>query len=919
MTAAAAILFTLCSVPGFPGPESRADYTIDAFLNTDSHTIECSGEITFHNGAGFSVDTLWIHLYPNAYRDTSSAFARDLERSCSYNFRGSSGEDRGWIDLSQWTIGGEPADITVEGTLGWILLPEPLENGDSIQLAGDFTVKVPKFWSRMGRYRETYQITQWYPKMCVLDHEGWHLSEYHASGEFFSDFGDYTVSLDVPADFITAATGRISEESFSEDSTRRTDHWEALNVHDFAWSSSPCYTVDTHVFNYSGNGGTVRVHIVKLESNEDYWEGIPEVVDSTLAFYGERYMPYPYNDLWVVDPVLPGSGGMEYPQFVFASFGVPRSRFLELVTIHEVGHQWFYGIVANNEVEEAWLDEGMNSFSEIECMERIYGFRGNVSKTPEWLLSLSDRDLQTLSYASGVSVDNTPVISTATCAGDGSYSPGYTYYTKPSLFMSMLKSELGDSVFTAVMKTYFERFAFHHPRTEDFQVIVEEISGRSWADEFNFWLRGTGSADSRVTSIRLSEDSTRVYVSSSFPHAVNLPVVFLNGQDSLFTSVELSPEGTAEVAVPGRWTRAVADPYQMYPDSAPWNNAFPADIRLKPLMLPVPVPSHHSLWALPFPWHDGDSWRLNTAFLVTPLPAEAGGPYTAASHLSFPLGNSREAMLSVYFSWPGETGYGKTTLFSAGAYSGFGYSRIQAGFTRRMFGPTRSLGEETLKFSAELFSVNDPEEFPGEDLSKGGWLTASLCLGKARENFNWSFSCDVEAAVGVSSARELFGTIGITGEIEEHRVSFFTGETRLFAGLVSLETPTQNMIRAGGALFAENALLGSFLPPEGVFSPSEHFLISEGPSLPGYGYSGLIGNAGFSIQQKFIHKTVPVGVYAGTGWAGDVRSPGNSSLLADGGLFLETGFVKAYFPVWVSSPPDGESNWDFRWRISAGN
>ncbi|MCK5065112.1 MAG: hypothetical protein KAQ97_07505, partial [Candidatus Fermentibacteraceae bacterium] len=185
------LVIALLVAAGYPGPESRADYDITVSLQPDSNLIHGSTEIVFTSGVDFPVDTLWLHLYPNAYRDHKTAFGQDLEAVCRYGFRASPDSEKGWIDLSCWSADGEPVSPSVDGTLAFIPLADPLQPGESIILEGDFDVQVPQFWSRMGHQGDTYQITQWYPKMCVLDENGWHRARYHWRGEFFSDYGNY--------------------------------------------------------------------------------------------------------------------------------------------------------------------------------------------------------------------------------------------------------------------------------------------------------------------------------------------------------------------------------------------------------------------------------------------------------------------------------------------------------------------------------------------------------------------------------------------------------------------------------------------------------------------------------------------------------------------------------------------------------
>ncbi|MBD3277622.1 MAG: hypothetical protein GF388_04920, partial [Candidatus Aegiribacteria sp.] len=319
---------------GYPGPESRADYEMTARLLPDSQLVRGTSRITFESGVGFPVDTLWLHLYPNAYRDHTTPFGQDLEAVGRYGFRASDSSEKGWIDLTEWTLNGDPVEITVDHCLGFISLDSPLEPGGTAVLEGEFALKVPRFWSRLGHKGDTYQITQWFPKMCVLDEEGWHRGRYRWRGEFYSDYGSYEVRLNVPRGFITAATGSVHSTEFTSDSLRRTEVWKAENVHDFVWSASPDYTVRDHVYVYPGalGGDSVKVHLVLLDDDEEHWEQIPAVIDSTLLYYGEWYVPYPYDDLWVVEPAVLMAGGMEYPQFVFAAVEIPFTRALEMIT-----------------------------------------------------------------------------------------------------------------------------------------------------------------------------------------------------------------------------------------------------------------------------------------------------------------------------------------------------------------------------------------------------------------------------------------------------------------------------------------------------------------------------------------------------------------------------------------------------------
>ncbi len=910
------VLLIFLSTPGYPGLESTADYNIQVYLAPDSNTLEGSVEILFTSGVEFPVDTLWIHLYPNAYRDHTTAFGQDLEAQGSNGFRRSDESDKGWIELSNWYMNGDSVVAQVDETLGFIVLETPLHGGESVSISGNFLVKVPKFWSRMGHHRETYQITQWYPKMCVLDEDGWHRSRYHAMGEFYSDYGNYSVAIDVPVDFVTAATGRTLETEFNPDSTRRVDHWIATDVHDFAWSSSPNYTIRDHVYNYPDSGGTVRVHLVLLEDDENYWKDIPDAVDSTLAYYGEWYMPYPYNDLWVVDPVVSGSGGMEYPQFVFAALNFPATRLLEMVTIHEVGHQWFYGLLGNNETDEAWLDEGMNTFSELRYMERRHGFAGNMTTTPDWLLSVSDRDLQAISFVSGVHQDVTPVLSRATDAGDGSYSTGYTYYTKPALFLSMLQVQLGDQLFNRIMSTYFERFAGHHPHTDDFIAIVEELSGESWQAEFDFWLRGTGTVDLRLSDFERNQDSTSVVLGGSIPHRMLIPLIFICDSDTLDLLVQALPGEETVVSVPGEWNRAVADPFMRFPDSAPWNNTMPVNIRIKPFILPVPRPDHYSFWMLPIPGYGDGSWRVNTLFLATPLPLGLGGPFTLASHLSVPFKSSSSGAFGLSLSVPVSRSYGREFLMNTHFSSGYGIEKIGTALSLETDGPLSVDPRRELFFSLDMISVSDTTVYGGDDVEVGTSLEFKSGLSYTHDFYNRSFSATASSFADPGFGDYSYAGINFDAEVTQRLPGGFRASTRLNAGGVGGNPPLQRMIRPGGGLLSKKSFVNAELSPDGSLSAQNHYFVRTGPALPGYGESRVRGKLGFSLEQRFIPVEIPIGIFAGAGWVGNtVDELLESSLFSNAGIVVNAAIVEVLFPLWVSDPLPGEDNLEFRWRV----
>ncbi|OPL17654.1 MAG: hypothetical protein AVO35_09520 [Candidatus Aegiribacteria sp. MLS_C] len=912
------LLTALVCEAGFPGPESRADYRMEARLVPDSQMVICTSTILFTSGVDYPVDTLWLHLYPNAYRDPSTPFGRDMEAAGSYGFRASGAEERGWLDLFEWELDGDPVTVEVDDCLGYIALRRPLPPGGTLTLSGGFALKVPFFWSRLGHSGDTYQITQWYPKMCVLDPRGWHSGRYRRRGEFYSDFGDYRVEITVPREFITAATGRVAGTVFSEDSTLRTDTWLARDVHDFVWSASPDYHVREHTFHYPEDlgGDGISVHLVLLDDDPGHWEDVPAVIDSTLLYYGQWYCPYPYPDLWVVEPAQLTAGGMEYPQFVFSAAEIPLTRALEMVTAHEIGHQWFYGILANDEVNEAWLDEGMNTFSELRYMERRHGFHGNMTTTPDWLLSVSDRELTLTGYVSGTAgFEKMPVLSDATSAGDGSHPTGFTYYSKPALFVSMLRDQAGEDEFDHAMDLYFRRFMFHHPHTDDFMEVLEQVTGESWDREFDYWLRGTGNADLVLADLRCSEESTTVVLSGDLPHSLDPELLLVDGEDSLLSRVHMEPGETVSLTVPGTWSRAVADPFSEFPDRAPWNNSLPPLSQVRPLLLPVPRPTHYGLWLLPFPSYGAGSWRGELLLMSTPLPSYMGGPYTFTGSVSLPFSTGSWSSWGSYVHFPLFRGRHRELFGSVGLERGYGIGKAFIGAEYRSSGRVPSDPSVEIGLGIRLFSVEDTTVYGGRNLEEGRGVEAAAGLQVSDEGYRFSWKGDLEFLGSPGWEEGPYGTAEVTFDLRTRLSGGWFTRSRLYAGRVAGDAPRHVLLRPGGGLFADG-IVGAFLPPDGTLSPQEHYYVRSGPALPGYRESHVRGRAALTAEQRLDLPAVPLEVYWAGGWLADgFEGFSGDSFMSELGVALRLAMMEVLFPLWVSDPGEGEEDWNFRWRI----
>lgn len=475
----------------------NANYTLVATLDPATKTLTASGRVTWRNITTRPTSELRFHLYWNAWRDDQSTFIRE-SRLGRASYVGRPAEDRGSIDLTRLALtsgadllagatfispdDGNAADKTVLS----VPLAAPVGPGETISLDVAWTAKVPRTYSRTGTIGNYYFIAQWFPKIGVLEEAGWNCHQFHVNTEFFSDFGSYDVTLNVPKGWITGATGT------STDGRRYVQD----DVHDFAWTTSPNFLERSQVFDEAGLPKVEMRLLLQPEHNTA--EQIERHFNATriaLRNYGRWYGPYPYSHITIVDPVAifnaraqgGSTGGMEYPT-LFTAGSRWRAPFHgeqpDSVTIHEAGHQFWYGIVATNEVEHAWMDEGFNTFSTARAIEteklgpyvaieRYFGgFFPWSYDDAVWRREINGDRLDAYRPMASFDRQSTP---------SWKYWPGASSaltYNKTALWLHTLERLLGWDTTQRILATHFARGAFKHPTPEQFFAIANEVSGQ---------------------------------------------------------------------------------------------------------------------------------------------------------------------------------------------------------------------------------------------------------------------------------------------------------------------------------------------------------------------------------------------------------------------------------------------------------
>lgn len=495
-----------------------AEYHIDVTLNEQESTLIGSETLTWTHPGKKTINEVYLHLYPNAFASENTTFMKES----GGKLRNDVMPRDGWgsIEITELkTTDGisllhriqyvQPDDgNTKDQTLAKVRLPVPVQGGEHLTLRMKFTVKLPKIFARMGVADDFVMAGQWFPKISVYEpvgtrgrtSEGWNLHQYHGNSEFYSDFGIYSVRINVPETYTVAATGFQTKKAVVKDG-RKTLQFYADDVHDFAWAASPNFVYAEEPFSSAEVPG-VRIKLYLDPAHKDLKERYFYAAKVALANYSKWYGRYPYSTLSVVVPPANanGAGGMEYPTLVTAFGAVsdsPGYDDLERTVIHEIAHQFFYGMIANNEFEEAWLDEAFASYAEDKLMEQEFGITPNLPIQSALITAPASLTQNAWKYGSG----------------DG-YSRNAYYRGK--LILLDIERQVGSKTMKRILGTYSQKYRFKHPTTADFQRVVEQVTGRSWKAYFQQYVYDGKMADFAVDHIQItpiSQEGGQIYES----------------------------------------------------------------------------------------------------------------------------------------------------------------------------------------------------------------------------------------------------------------------------------------------------------------------------------------------------------------------------------------------------------------------
>jgi hypothetical protein len=512
--------------------QQHVAYDIHVSLIDSIHTLDGTLSVVYTNNSPDTLREVFFHLYANAFQPGSMMDERALviHTAPVYDRIHKLPESewgKYWINSA--TADGRWVQFEITGTIMRVALTRSLAPGESTTIAFPFREQIPKQIRRSGWMSADgveYSMSQWYPKICEYDFEGWHHQEY-ISREFYGVWGDFNVEITLPSRFTVGATGEClnpsevghgydkiaagEKEGIDLGGTVAAHHavttWKfhASTVHDFAWVAD-----DEYVHEWMTWQDTITVHAIYKRWVQRWWQKNALAYSiHALSTYSELYGHYAFRNF---SCTMAGDGGMEYPQLIMITGYRPSPLSLAGVIAHEVGHQWFYGMLGSNETREAFMDEGFTTFATTIAMNRLFGdnqeYPGQQHSWLDWFVpKFSNKRDNYRGYQQIASQGYEEPLDIPHDWFREDVTAGQVY-GKTAAILNMLEYTLGDSTFAAGMKEYFAEWHFKHPHLLDFKRVIEKTAHTDLDWFFDEWFKTTRTVDYAAGEVGSSPIST---------------------------------------------------------------------------------------------------------------------------------------------------------------------------------------------------------------------------------------------------------------------------------------------------------------------------------------------------------------------------------------------------------------------------
>lgn len=480
-------------------------YTIDVQLNEAEKSISGSETLVYKNNSPQALSYIWFHVYPNAYRDKTTALFTQLKKDLTRqeklkNFTG------GFISNLAFTVNGtavktEPHSNPQYIDIIKVVLPQPLQSGDSITIATPFKVQLPPYFSRSGFADGEFMVCQWYPKPAVFDKDGWHEMPYLDMGEFYSEYASYNVHITLPAQYVVSATGVLQTAGEADayksaggynvlhhedgkvrlyspvlSQQTKTLSYFADSVPDFAWFADKDFIIGYDTMRLP-SGKITEVFTWYHSRSASLWANSIEYVKDAVRHYDSWVGEYAYPVVQAVEGTKnSSSGGMEYPTVTLITSPEAKPETLDAVIAHEVGHNWFMSMLGTNERTHPWMDEGLNSYYQFRYEAEKYRTNSVFgNKLPDDVKKLDEENFQQVIYKAMSQIPVKPALETPSAGFEGSEEYALTAYVKTAEWMYLLENAVGRETVDKAFQNYFAIWKFKHPQPLDMKAAFEQV------------------------------------------------------------------------------------------------------------------------------------------------------------------------------------------------------------------------------------------------------------------------------------------------------------------------------------------------------------------------------------------------------------------------------------------------------------
>lgn len=514
--------------------QQKVNYSMEIDMDVENNQFTGKQKLVYYNNSPETLNRVFYHLYFNAFQpgsmmDVRSRTIEDPDSRVGSRIASLGPDEIGYHKIKSLKQNGKPVAFTVDGTILIVELNSPIRPGKKATFDMEFESQVPLQIRRSGRDNKEgirFSMTQWYPKMCEYDYEGWHANPY-IGREFHGVWGDFDVKITINKEYTIGGTGYLQnpkeighgysngEVLHDKDVEKLTWHFKAPNVHDFAWAADPDYT---HTTAQVPNGPALHF-IYQKDSLTQYWDSLPQYTVKIFELMAEHFGAYPYDQYTVIQG---GDGGMEYPMATLIT-GHRSKGSLIGVTAHEAIHSWYQMMLATNEAKYAWMDEGFTSYAQDVVLSKIWDFEPHAG-----------------SYRSYLSIVKSGKQEPMTTHADHyktNRAYGVNAYSKGALTVSQLAYILGDEVLEEGMKKYFYTWRFKHPNPNDFKRILEQVSGIELDWYFEHWIGTTNTIDYTVKGVWAQPDYTVITLErrGDMPMPVDILIELKDGSKMLYS------------------------------------------------------------------------------------------------------------------------------------------------------------------------------------------------------------------------------------------------------------------------------------------------------------------------------------------------------------------------------------------------